>query len=61
MFRKVLTPDITFAGLYHRPPFKYRYYGKDEKLIDKLDKELRIKLKYIEGCLQSELCQAGEE
>ncbi|MDP8239626.1 MAG: peptidase MA family metallohydrolase [Candidatus Hatepunaea meridiana] len=41
-----------FGGLYHRPPFKYRYYGKDEKLIDKLDRELRIKLKHIEGCLQ---------
>lgn len=47
--------SIAVARQYNRPPFLYTYHGKDEKLIDKLDRELRKKLKYIESRLRCEL------
>ncbi|NQT34434.1 hypothetical protein HQ587_04520 [bacterium] len=47
--------NIVIAKLYNRHPFYYRYYGKDEKLIDRLDERLRKKLENIESCLNYNL------
>ncbi len=43
--------NITLGSVYNRSPFQYRYNGRDTELIDRLDVELRKKLKYIESHL----------
>ncbi len=47
--------NISHARPYDRPPYKYYYYGKDRKLIDNLDRELRQKVSYIEARLNKKL------
>ena len=43
------------ARIYVKNNFRYYYSGKDEKLIDRLDEKLRLKLEYAENALQGNL------
>lgn len=51
----LLINNIALCSVYNHPPFQYRYNGRDNKLIERLDVDLRNRLKYIEGHLNVKL------